>query len=142
MAAQRIIVDRAPVMVAGGVESISCVQNETNRHMRADPAMLENKPEIYWTMLQTAETVAKRYNISKQAQDEYGVRSQQRAAAAQAAGKFNDEIVPMTTVMGVVDKATGRLDAQGGDDRRRRGHPRRHHVRRREQDPPARCPAA
>ena len=76
MAAQRIIVDQVPVMVAGGVESISCVQNEANRHMRADPAMLERKPEIYWSMLQTAETVAKRYNISKEAQDEYGVRSQ------------------------------------------------------------------
>jgi len=109
MAAQRIIVDRVPVMVAGGVESISCVQNETNRHMRVDPAMLEIKPEIYWSMLQTAEQVAKRYHISKLAQDEYGVRSQQRAAAAQAAGRFNDEIVPMTTVMGVVDKASGRI---------------------------------
>src|SRR5512139_1454890 len=109
MAAQRIIVDQVPIMVAGGVESISCVQNETNRHMRVDPQMLEIKPEIYWTMLQTAEQVAKRYNISKLAQDEYGVRSQQRAAAAAAAGKFDDEIVPMTTVMGVVDKATGRI---------------------------------
>ena len=107
MAAQRIMVDNVPVMVAGGVESISCVQNETNRHMRQDPWLLEHKPEIYWSMLQTAENVAKRYNISKQAQDEYGVRSQQRAAAAQAAGKFDDEIVPMTTVMGVVDKETG-----------------------------------
>jgi acetyl-CoA C-acetyltransferase len=109
MAAQRIIVDQVPVMVAGGVESISCVQNEANRHMRVDPAMLELKPEIYWTMLQTAEQVAKRYSVPKLAQDEYGVRSQQRAAAAAAAGKFNDEIVPMTTVMGVVDKATGRM---------------------------------
>ncbi|HWP17864.1 MAG TPA: acetyl-CoA C-acyltransferase [Burkholderiaceae bacterium] len=109
MAAQRIIVDKVPVMVAGGVESISCVQNEANRHMRADPAMQEIKPEIYWSMLQTAEQVAKRYGISKEAQDEYGVRSQQRAAAAQAAGKFADEIVPMTTVMGVVDPATGRI---------------------------------
>jgi acetyl-CoA C-acetyltransferase len=109
MAAQRIIVDGAPVMVAGGVESISCVQNEANRHMRADPAMLERKPEIYWTMLQTAENVAKRYNIAKLAQDEYGVRSQQRAAAAAAAGKFDAEIAPMTTVMGVVDKASGRI---------------------------------
>jgi acetyl-CoA C-acetyltransferase len=96
-------------MVAGGVESISCVQNEANRHMRVDPAMLERKPEIYWTMLQTAEQVAKRYGIAKLAQDEYGVRSQQRAAAAAAGGKFNDEIVPMTTVMGVVDKASGRM---------------------------------
>ncbi|TWO68479.1 acetyl-CoA C-acyltransferase [Caenimonas sedimenti] len=109
MAAQRIIVDQVPVMVAGGVESISCVQNETNRHMRVDPAMMAQKPEIYWSMLQTAEQVAKRYGVPKDAQDEYGVRSQLRAAAAQAAGKFNDEIVPMTTVMGVVDKATGRL---------------------------------
>jgi acetyl-CoA C-acetyltransferase len=109
MAAHRIIVDGAPVMVAGGVESISCVQNEANRHMRADPAMLERKPEIYWTMLQTAETVAKRYAIPKLAQDEYGVRSQLRAAAAQAAGKFKDEIAPMSTVMGVVDKASGHV---------------------------------
>ncbi|CAN5713063.1 acetyl-CoA C-acyltransferase [soil metagenome] len=109
MAAQRVIVDKVPVMVAGGVESISCVQNEVNRHMRADPWLLEHKPEIYWNMLQTAEQVAKRYNVSKQAQDEYGVRSQLRAAAAAAAGKFDAEIVPMTTVMGVVDKATGRI---------------------------------
>ncbi|EHR70871.1 acetyl-CoA acetyltransferase [Burkholderiales bacterium JOSHI_001] len=109
MAAQRIIVDQVPVMVAGGVESISCVQNEVNRHMRVDPAMQKIKPEIYWTMLQTAEQVASRYKISKQAQDEYGVRSQQRAAAAQVAGRFQDEIVPMTTTMGVVDKASGVL---------------------------------
>ena len=109
MAAQRVIVDKVPVMVAGGVESISCVQNEVNRHMRADPRLLEHKPEIYWTMLQTAEQVAKRYGISREAQDKYGVRSQQRAAAAAAAGRFDAEIVPMTTVMGVVDKATGRI---------------------------------
>ena len=109
MAAQRIIVDKVPVMVAGGVESISCVQNESNRHMRLDPAMQEMKPEIYWNMLQTAEQVAKRYGISRDDQDAYGARSQQRAAAAQAAGKFVDEIAPMTTVMGVVDKATGQI---------------------------------
>lgn len=109
MAAQRVIVDHVPVMVAGGVESISCVQNESNRHMRLDPWLQQHKPEIYWSMLQTAETVAKRYNISKELQDEYGVRSQLRAAEAQAAGKFSDEIVPMTTVMGIVDKATGRM---------------------------------
>ena len=108
-AAQRVIVDQVPVMVAGGVESISCVQNEVNRHMRADPWLLEHKPEIYWTMLQTAEQVAKRYKVSKEAQDEYGVRSQLRAAAAAAAGRFDAEIVPMTTVMGVLDKATGRI---------------------------------
>lgn len=109
IAAQRIIVDRVPVMVAGGVESISCVQNEVNRHMRTDPWIMEHKPEVYWSMLQTAEQVSKRYSISKEAQDQYGVNSQLRAAAAQAAGKFNDEIVPMTTIMGVVDKATGAI---------------------------------
>jgi len=109
MAAHRIIVDKAPVMVAGGVESISCVQNEVNMHMRRDPAMQEMKPEIYWTMLQTAEQVAMRYGISREDQDAYGARSQQRASAAQAAGRFADEIVPMTTVMGVVDKADGHI---------------------------------
>jgi acetyl-CoA C-acetyltransferase len=106
LAAQRIMTEGASVMVAGGVESISCVQNEANAHMRADPWILEHKPTLYWSMLQTAETVATRYHISKQAQDEYGVRSQLRAAAAQAAGKFNDEIVPMKTIMGVFDQAT------------------------------------
>jgi len=109
MASQRVIAGEGDVFVAGGVESISCVQQEMNQHMLLDPALQKSKPEIYWTMLQTAEQVAKRYNITKLAQDEYGVRSQQRAAAAQAAGKFNDEIVPMTTVMGVVDKASGRM---------------------------------
>jgi acetyl-CoA C-acetyltransferase len=109
LAAQRVMTEGATVIVAGGLESISCVQNETNTHMRRDPWIDEHKPTLYWNMLQTAETVAKRYNISKDAQDEYGVRSQLRAAAAQAAGKFNDEIVPMTTTMGVADKATGMI---------------------------------
>src|SRR5450759_2260530 len=109
MAAHRVIVDKVPVMVAGGVESISCVQNEANRHMIQEAWLKQNKPEVYWPMLQTAETVAKRYNIARQLQDEYGVQSQLRAAAAQAAGKFNDEIVPITVTMGVADKASGRL---------------------------------
>ncbi len=109
MAAQRVILEGAPAIVAGGVESISCVQNEANVHMRRDPWLAEHKPTLYWTMLQTAEMVAKRHGVSRLAQDEYGVRSQVRAAAAQAAGKFSDEIVPMTTTMGVVDKATGRI---------------------------------
>jgi len=104
MAAQRVIVDRVPGMVAGGVESISCVQQEANPHMRREGWITEHKPELYWPMLDTAETVAKRYGIARDKQDEYGARSQQRAAAAQAAGKFADEIVPMTTVMGVADK--------------------------------------
>jgi acetyl-CoA C-acetyltransferase len=109
LAAQRVMTEGAGIIVAGGVESISCVQNESNTHMRRDPWVDEHKPTLYWNMLQTAETVAKRYNISKQAQDEYGVRSQLRAAAAQAAGKFKDEIAPMTTTMGVADKATGMI---------------------------------
>jgi acetyl-CoA C-acetyltransferase len=109
LAAQRVMTEGASVIVAGGLESISCVQNETNTHMRRDPWIDEHKPTLYWSMLQTAETVAKRYHISKEAQDEYGVRSQLRAAAAQAAGKFKDEIVPMTTTMGVVDKNTGAI---------------------------------
>ncbi|MBL0085510.1 MAG: acetyl-CoA C-acyltransferase [Ideonella sp.] len=109
LAAQRIITGEADVIAAGGVESISCVQNEANMHMRRDPWLLQHKPEIYWNMLQTAEQVATRYQIPREAQDEYGVRSQVRAAAALAAGKFTDEIAPMTTVMAVADKATGRL---------------------------------
>jgi len=109
LAAQRVMTEGCPAIVAGGVESISCVQNEANKHMRVDPWLMEHKPEHYWNMLQTAEQVIKRYNIPKLAQDEYGVRSQQRAFAAAAAGKFDDEIVAMTTVMGVVDKASGRL---------------------------------
>jgi acetyl-CoA C-acetyltransferase len=112
LAAQRVMTEGASVIVAGGLESISCVQNETNTHMRRDPWIDEHKPTLYWSMLQTAETVAKRYNISKEAQDEYGVRSQLRAAAGQAAGKFKDEIVPMTTTMGVVDKNTGAISSR------------------------------
>jgi acetyl-CoA C-acetyltransferase len=108
-AAQRIIAGEGDIYAAGGVESISCVQQEMNRHMLADPWLKEHKPEIYWPMLQTAETVAQRYNISRERQDEYGVQSQQRAAAAQAAGRFDAEIVPMTTTMGVADKASGML---------------------------------
>ena len=109
LAAQRIIAGEADAIVAGGVESISCVQNEQNKHMMREPWLAAHKPEIYWTMLETAETVAARYHIPRERQDEYGVQSQQRAAAAAAAGKFNDEIVPMTVTMGKADKATSRI---------------------------------
>ena len=109
MAAQRVIVDRVPVVVAGGLESISCVQNERNGHMARDPWLVEHKPAIYDSMLQTAENVARRYCIPREKQDEYGVRSQQRAAAALAAGRFKDEIVPFTTVMALADKDSGKL---------------------------------
>jgi acetyl-CoA C-acetyltransferase len=106
MAAQRVISGEGNIYVAGGMESISCVQNELNKHMCADPALLESKPEIYWTMLQTAEQVAKRYEIPKERMDEYGVNSQLRAAAARSAGKFDDEIVPMQVTAGIIDKDT------------------------------------
>ncbi|HDR8860076.1 TPA: acetyl-CoA C-acyltransferase [Burkholderia territorii] len=112
LAAQRIIAGEGDVYVAGGVESISCVQNEMNRHMIQESWLVEHKPEIYWNMLQTAENVAKRYGIAKERQDEYGVQSQLRAAAAQEAGRFADEIVPITVRAGIADKATGRLFTQ------------------------------
>ncbi len=112
IAAQRVMTEGATAFVAGGLESISCVQNDANTRMLTDPWLLEHKPALYWTMLQTAENLAKRYHISKEAQDEYGVRSQLRAAAAQAAGRFQDEIVPMTTTMGVADPASGTLQSR------------------------------
>jgi acetyl-CoA C-acetyltransferase len=107
LAAQRIVAGEGDVFVAGGVESISLVQNDANKKDLIDPWLKANKPEIYWSMLQTAETVAKRYGIAREAQDHYGVQSQQRAAAAAAAGKTRDEIAPMNVTMKVVDKQTG-----------------------------------
>lgn len=107
LAAQRIIAGEAQVFVAGGVESISCVQQEMNLHMITDPVLAQQKPEIYWSMLQTAEQVAKRYGIGRDAMDEYGAASQQKACAAQAAGKFDAEIAPITVTAGVVDKVRG-----------------------------------
>jgi len=107
LAAQRVLSGEADIYVAGGVESISCVQNEMNRHMYQDEWLVKNKPEIYWPMLQTAEMVSKRYKISREVQDRYGAQSQQRAAAARDAGKFRDEIVPITVKTKVIDKTTG-----------------------------------
>ena len=106
-AAQRIIAGEGDVYVAGGVESISCVQNEANRHMITDPWLVKHKPEIYWNMLQTAEQVAKRYNIGRDAMDEYGASSQQKATAALEAGRFKDEIAPITVLAGVADPVMG-----------------------------------
>ena len=106
-AAQRIIAGEADVYVAGGVESISCVQQEANTHMLRDDWLVKNKPEIYWNMLQTAEQVAKRYNISRDRMDEYGAMSQQKATAALEAGLYIAEIAPITVTMGVVDPVMG-----------------------------------
>ena len=99
LAAQRVIAGEGDIFAAGGVESISLVQNKMNLNNLKDPGLAKSKPELYWPMLQTAETVAKRYNIPREAQDRYGVESQLRAAAAKQGGKFNDEIVPFTTMM-------------------------------------------
>ncbi len=107
LASQRVQCGEADIFVAGGVESISCVQNEANQHMLAESWLSENKPGIYWPMLQTAEMVAKRYEVSREDQDRYGVDSQNKAAQAREDGKFDDEIVPMTTQMKLVDKETG-----------------------------------
>jgi acetyl-CoA C-acetyltransferase len=109
MAAQRIIAGEGDVFVAGGLESISCVQAEMNQHMLADTTLLAKKPELYWNMMQTAETVAKRYGIPRERQDEYGARSQQRACAAQDAGHFRDEIAPIEVTMAGIEKDTNRL---------------------------------
>ena len=107
LASQRILAGEGEVYVAGGIESISLVQNEMNKHHFQDEWLHRHKPETYWPMLQTAEYVARRYGIPREKQDEYGVQSQQRAAKARAEGKFKDEIAPLTTKMKVVDKNTG-----------------------------------
>ncbi|MGY2284481.1 acetyl-CoA C-acyltransferase [Pseudomonas gingeri] len=109
LAAQRIISGEGDIYVAGGVESISCVQADANPHMVSDPWLREHKPDSYMLMLETAEVVARRYGISRERQDAYGARSQQRAAAAQVEGRFHDEIVPITTLMATRDNATGAM---------------------------------
>ncbi len=103
LAAQRIMTGEGDTYVAGGVESISLVQNQMNQHRFTDDWLVENKPEVYWPMLKTAETVAKRYAIGRQVQDEFGVESQRRAAAARQGGRFDAEIVPFTTTMTMVE---------------------------------------
>jgi acetyl-CoA C-acetyltransferase len=112
IAAQRIIADNVDVMVAGGVESISLVQNCLNTNNFVEDWMHEHLKSVYYPMLSTAEIVAQRYKVTREKQDEYAVASQQRTAAAQAAGKFADEIVPFPTKMEVTDKATGQTSLQ------------------------------
>ncbi len=107
LAAQRIIGGEGDAYVAGGVESISCVQQEMNMHMFQDPNLKKIKPEIYWNMLQTAENVAKRYQIGRDVMDAYGAASQQKACAAAAAGKFDAEIAPIEVTAGIADKTLG-----------------------------------
>lgn len=112
MAAQRVVMDRVPVMVAGGVESVSLVQPYLNRHCFEEEWLMEHKPELWMSMIDTADTVAKRYNVSRDAQDEYALQSQQRTAIAQQAGLFDNEIVPITTMKDVKDKDTGEISQQ------------------------------
>ena len=112
LAAQRIIAGEGQVYVAGGVESISCVQQEMNTHMLQDLALAKMKPEIYWNMLQTAEQVAKRYKIGRDRMDEYGAASQQKACAAASAGQFDAEIAAITVTQGVADKVMGMMTKQ------------------------------
>jgi|TARA_B110000008_G_scaffold104477_1_gene107427 acetyl-CoA C-acetyltransferase len=110
MAAQRVIVDNVPIAIGGGLESISLVQNDhANKHHIHEDWILNNKPELYMSMLETAEVVAKRYNISRDAMDEFGLQSQLRTAAAQKAGYFNDEIVPLKSTKLVQDKESGEI---------------------------------
>ena len=107
IAAQRVLVDRVPVMVAGGVESISLVQPSRNQTHETEEWLIAHKPELWLSMIETADIVARRYDIGREAQDEYALLSQQRTAAAQAAGRFDEEIVPLTTTKLVVDKDSG-----------------------------------
>jgi len=112
LAAQRIIANEGDVYVAGGLEAISCTAQEMNKHMLADPWLEKNKPEVYWAMLQTAEQVATRYGIGREAMDHYGASSQQKATAALEKGLFKDEIAPIKVTMGVADKVMGMMTKQ------------------------------
>ena len=110
IAAQRVMSEKVPAIVAGGVESISLVQNDKLNGFRAtNEWLMKNKPELYLSMIETADIVAQRYNVSREAQDEYALISQQRTAAAQQSGKFDDEIVPFDATMLVKDKETGEV---------------------------------
>ena len=106
VAAQRVMVDRVPIMVAGGLESISLVQPDVNQHRFTEEWLMAHKPELWMTMIETADIVAERYGIDREAQDEYALVSEQRTAAAQDAGRLDDEIVPLATVKRVTDKET------------------------------------
>ncbi len=129
IAAQRVIVDRVPIMVAGGLESISLVQNEhMNLHRFREAWLEEHKPEIYMSMIETAEVVAKRYYITRERQDEYALASQQRTAAAQREGRLDKEIVPLKTVKVVQDKATGEMREEEVLLAKDEGNRRRHHA--------------
>ncbi|MBO9357589.1 acetyl-CoA C-acyltransferase [Bordetella petrii] len=106
-AAARIVMDGVPAMIAGGVESVSHIRTRDDPNAGIDPWTLQHKPELYLPMIETADIVAARYGISREAQDRYSAESQRRTAEAQAAGRYRDEIIAVTTTMAVTDKATG-----------------------------------
>ena len=113
IAAQRVVSEKIPAIVAGGVESISLCQNDKiNMFHGTNEWIMKNKPELYLSMIETADIVAQRYNVSREAQDEYSLLSQQRVAAGQQSGKFADEIVPFKTIMKVQNKETGEISDQ------------------------------
>ena len=112
IAAHRIVMDDVPVMVAGGVDSISLMQKFHDQYHYDDEWLMRRMPALWMPMIDTADVVAQRYRISREAQDEYALVSQQRTAAAQQAGRFDDEIVPLTSIKEVVDRATGKTTEQ------------------------------
>ncbi|HLB06273.1 MAG TPA: acetyl-CoA C-acyltransferase, partial [Alphaproteobacteria bacterium] len=107
IAAQRVVQDGVPIMVAGGLESVSLVERNVNKTWFYEDWLMAHKPEIWMSMIETAEVVAKRYAISRTAQDEFALRSQRRTAEAQAAGRFDQEIVPLATIKAIEDKESG-----------------------------------
>ena len=112
-AAKQVTLDGMDIVVGGGVESISLVQGaHTNSWRRQDPELVEHIPALYMSMIETAEIVADRYGVSRERQDEYALRSQQRTAAAQQAGRFDDEVVPLAAMMEITDKATGAISTR------------------------------
>jgi acetyl-CoA C-acetyltransferase len=109
IAAQRVVLDKVPAIVAGGLESVSLIQPNMNTNNYTEAGLLESKPEIWMPMIETADTVGHRYEVSREAQDEYALQSQHRTAAAQKDGRLNAEIVPLETTMLVKDKETGAI---------------------------------
>lgn len=109
IAAQRVVMDKVPAMVAGGLESVSLIQPNMNTNNYTEPGLMESKPEIWMPMIETADTVGHRYGVSREAQDEYALQSQQRTADAQRDGRLDAEIVPLETTMLIKDKETGAI---------------------------------
>ena len=109
IAAQRVVMDKVPAMVAGGLESVSLIQPNMNTNNYTESGLMESKPEIWMPMIETADTVGHRYGVSREAQDEYALQSQQRTADAQRDGRLDAEIVPLETTMLIKDKETGAI---------------------------------